>query len=116
VSTPKRIQLRRTKGYRKPEGAVVVTRPGNWGNPFTIEGALESDFAATEEAARALCVEAFRSVLVHGMQSEWWHFDSATRIEWMRDHLSHLRGRDLCCWCRPDEPCHADVLLELANS
>jgi hypothetical protein len=26
-----------------------------------------------------------------------------------------LRGRDLACWCPLDQPCHADVLLELAN-
>ncbi|TWG21369.1 uncharacterized protein DUF4326 [Actinoplanes teichomyceticus] len=25
-----------------------------------------------------------------------------------------LAGRDLACWCRPDEPCHAQVLLEVA--
>jgi len=26
-----------------------------------------------------------------------------------------LKGRDLACWCKPDESCHADVLLEIAN-
>lgn len=34
IEAPKRIQLQRTKGYRKPEGAVRVARPGKWGNPF----------------------------------------------------------------------------------
>lgn len=29
--------------------------------------------------------------------------------------LATLRGRDLACWCPLDLPCHADVLLELAN-
>lgn len=29
--------------------------------------------------------------------------------------LAELRGRDLACWCPLDQPCHADVLLELAN-
>jgi hypothetical protein len=29
--------------------------------------------------------------------------------------LPELRGHDLACWCKLDEPCHADVLLELAN-
>jgi hypothetical protein len=28
---------------------------------------------------------------------------------------SELRGKNLACWCKPDQPCHADVLLELAN-
>jgi hypothetical protein len=26
-----------------------------------------------------------------------------------------LRGKNLACWCKPGEPCHADVLLEIAN-
>ncbi len=28
---------------------------------------------------------------------------------------AELVGRDLACWCKPGDPCHADVLLELAN-
>jgi hypothetical protein len=31
------------------------------------------------------------------------------------DALGELRGKNLACWCKPGEPCHADVLLELAN-
>ena len=33
----------------------------------------------------------------------------------VREIVAALRGRDLCCWCPPDSPCHADVLLEIAN-
>jgi hypothetical protein len=29
---------------------------------------------------------------------------------------AELRGKDLACWCRLDQPCHADVLIELANA
>lgn len=32
--TPRRIQLRRTRGWRIPEGACSVARPGKWGNPY----------------------------------------------------------------------------------
>ncbi len=28
---------------------------------------------------------------------------------------AYLRGKNLACWCKLDQPCHADVLLELAN-
>lgn len=28
---------------------------------------------------------------------------------------AELRGHDLACWCALGQPCHADVLLELAN-
>lgn len=38
----------------------------------------------------------------------------------LREHLlanlSELRGKNLACWCRLDQPCHADVLLEKANT
>lgn len=30
--------------------------------------------------------------------------------------LSELRGKNLACWCRMGESCHADVLLEMANA
>ena len=33
----------------------------------------------------------------------------------MHKALPELRGKDLACWCKEGEPCHADVLLELAN-
>jgi hypothetical protein len=32
-----------------------------------------------------------------------------------RPPLDELRGKDLLCWCPLGSPCHADVLLELAN-
>lgn len=32
------------------------------------------------------------------------------------DRLHELRGHDLVCWCPLDSPCHADVLLELADA
>ena len=115
TASPKRIQLRRTRGWRKPDGAVVVARPSRWGNPFTIAGALESQFAETTEHARTLCVEAFASCIAHGRWSPWWAENAATRFDWMDCHLDELQGRDLACWCPLDQPCHADVLLELAN-
>jgi hypothetical protein len=34
---PQRIQLRRTKGWRKPQGAIVVSRPSKWGNPISVQ-------------------------------------------------------------------------------
>ena len=33
------MQLRRTKGWRLPDGAVVVARPTRWGNPFRVVSA-----------------------------------------------------------------------------
>jgi len=32
------------------------------------------------------------------------------------EDLTQLRGKNLACWCDDKGPCHADVLLELANA
>jgi ribosomal protein S27AE len=92
---PERIQLSRAKGWRKPEGAVVVARPSRWGNPFRVEPTREG---------RARAVRLFELHAV-GVTP----FTAAT--------LRHeLGGYDLACWCPLDQPCHADVLLALANA
>lgn len=111
---PVRIKRERTRGWRKPEGAVIVSRPSRWGNPFTVQGAFDSGYAATDREARALCAAAFESCMRRGELSPWWFADGADRFRWMADHVSELAGRDLCCWC-PDDLCHASVLLDLAN-
>ena len=33
----------------------------------------------------------------------------------IRDHIKDLAGKDLACWCRLDQACHSETLLELAN-
>ena len=117
---PRRIQLRRTKGWRKPEGAVVVSRPTRWGNPVRVlhrDGTWDVvgvDVHGPEIAVRIsrrdalqAAVDWYRSILTRpGKGGE---FDRQV----IRDHLA---GADLACWCKPDEPCHADVLLEIANA
>ena len=89
---PKRMQRSRRKGVRLPAGAVVVTRPTKWGNPHPLE-------LGREEA-----VHRYRQDLLAGRL--------AVTVD---DARQELRGRDLACYCALDEPCHADVLLELAN-
>ncbi|WP_242089217.1 DUF4326 domain-containing protein [Curtobacterium sp. DN_7.5] len=99
---PKRIQLSRRKGWRKPEGAIVVARPSKWGNPYCV-GDLTPVFRRDEwpeRYDRASAVQAYRETTAR-------HLRQAARSE--------LAGHDLACWCPLDQPCHADVLLELAN-
>lgn len=107
---PKRIQLKRTKGWRKPDGAIVVARPTKWGNPFTIAGAREAEYEGTDAQLRALCVEGFRGWLDG---DPYWQGNGGRQD--ILSSLGELRGHDLACWCPLDQPCHADVLLELAN-
>ena len=96
--TPKRIQRKRTRGWRMPEGAVYVGRPTRWGNPWTVG---HTDPWSGEPMSPADAVAAYR----YGMDTVSGH--GATIA---------LRGLDLACWCPLDQPCHADVLLELANA
>jgi hypothetical protein len=87
----KRIQRRRTRGWRMPEGAIYVGRPTRWGNPFPPERyGYDDDALAMYEAHVRLLIENSRP-----------------------DFIEPLRGKDLACWCKPSMPCHADVLLKL---
>jgi hypothetical protein len=87
-----RFQLRRAAGWRKPSGGVVVARPSKWGNPYPVA-----------EYGRTRAVQLYHAHLAE-------HPDLA-------DTARHeLTGRDLGCWCPLDAPCHADVLLYLANA
>ena len=99
---PQRIQLRRTKGWRKPEGAVVVTRSTRFGNPFT-------------EGDRATVVAQYRQ-WVTDPNAQPIQGKSRTFRPPTADDIASLRGKDLACYCPLDgQPCHADFLLELAN-
>lgn len=101
---PKRIQRKRTKGWRMPENAVSVTRPGKYGNPYRVgsqvlDWTTDRVITATEENILKLYEEfCRRGLLVINPQ-----------------YLEPLRGKDLACFCKEGAPCHADVLLRLAN-
>jgi hypothetical protein len=109
---PERIQLRRTKGWRKPRHVVVVSRPSKWGNPFRVDSlgdrvtrADGSSWKVAPGRARSFAVAQFGLALIDG--------ELSFTIDDIRNDLA---GYDLACWCPLDQPCHADVLLELANT
>ena len=105
---PRRIQLRRARRWRLPENAVNVARPGPWGNPFVVG----------KDGDRTYCVKLYR-ILLDGylcLSSEAEPEAQRAARRYVVAHIDELRGKDLACWCRLDgKPCHADVLLELAN-
>lgn len=110
---PTRIQLQRTKGWRMPENTVKVDRSSRWGNPFRADdayvagpGGKELGLKPFEKIGAAGAVHAFRTLMSTNMRME----PVKTRAL-----LEQLRGKNLACWCKPGAPCHADVLLELAN-
>lgn len=94
---PKRVQVRRVKGWRLPAGAVYVGRPTKFGNPFRA-----ADLPGGAEEA----VRRFEEWLLRSTEGR--NILAAARAE--------LRGKPLACWCRAGEPCHADVLLRLVNA
>jgi len=77
-----------------PENTVYVGRPTKWGNPYTVV-----DYRTAEEAAQAYKI-AFDCDILEFTQQDIW---------------KELEGKNLACWCPLDQPCHADVLLKLAN-
>src|SRR5271165_5018315 len=107
---PARIQLKRTKGWRKPSGAIVVCRPSRFGNPFRI-GMIVSEHGVLK--TKADCVEVYREWVLLMLSGSYGKRPEQAVL--MRKILHDLEGRDLACSCKPGEPCHADVLLELAN-
>lgn len=123
MSAPKRIQLRRTKGWRKPEGAVIVARPSRWGNPFAVGGLMGLDDSLALYRNLAKGVWSPQIPIERRWPDHYCGRIYLAHIEWserMGDHplhmvRSHLAGKDLACWCPLDAPCHADVLLEIAN-
>jgi hypothetical protein len=109
---PVRIQRRRTKGWRAPERAVYVGRGSRWGNPFVI--GVDADDQAHAVALHREWLE-HNSYDVHAptiTAEQRQAMDD--RRDWIITHAADLKGRDLLCWCVPELPCHADVLLELA--
>lgn len=107
-TNPHRVQLSRRKGFRLPGNTVVVARPTKWGNPFKVDSTC-----SREEAT-----ELHRSLLVEGKYRETESVSATAGALYaigVRAEIHKLKGKNLACWCSLDGPCHADVLLELAN-
>ena len=107
---PERIQLSRARGWRKPPGAIVVSRPSMWGNPFNWQDARD-EWGCTPGQARAGVVDIYRDWLSMKEPERFSAELRPARVAILAN-LSSLRGKALCCWCPTWTVCHADVLLE----
>lgn len=94
AAKPQRIQLRRTKGWKLPARTVRVGRPTPWGNPFSVQ-----------THGRTEALRLYRH----------WLDASLPGQEIKEKARQELRGLNLACWCPLDQPCHADILLAIAN-
>lgn len=88
---PVRVQRKRSRGWTMPPNTVYVGRPSEFGNPFpkSLYG---------EDGAIKLYESYLRKAIINGVID-----------------VNKIRGKNLSCWCNEDKPCHADVLLKLAN-
>jgi len=117
---PVREQLRRTKGWRMPENTVSVARPGRWGNPFQIGGWFKVGTGAGRpgfawlQAAEGYQDSTFTLVQTREQAVAMFRLYNE-RYPLLPIRFDPIRGKNLACWCPLDQPCHADVLLELAN-
>ena len=98
MSKPKRIQRSRAKDWKMPPNAIYVGRPTVWGNPYVVGSELMNGETLTAEKA----VKLYEQHIADNFSE--------------RDIRHCLHDKDLACWCALDEPCHADVLLRIANS
>ena len=87
MTAPKRVQQSRRKGA-SIGAAVSVAAPSKWANPYR------------HVRPRSVAVVLYRDL----------HLPSRPDLD-----PRELRGRSLACYCPRDQPCHADVLLDLAN-
>lgn len=106
MSAPIRIQRSRAKGWRMPANTISVSRPSEWGNPFIVG---EVDHVTGERIGdRAHAVRLF--------EQRWFNSGADWQGVMLDAARAALRGHNLACWCPLDQPCHADVLLRLANA
>ena len=96
---PRRIQRKRSKGWRMPDNTVYVGRGSKWGNPWFLDNWRPVKIKADD-----------------GVVSIEGSGDIHTVVKVYADHLhrelhsgkieiSDLRGKNLACWCPPDQPC-----------
>jgi hypothetical protein len=132
---PKQVQMSRQRPWRAEHpDAVICDRRSRYGNPFRVIGTPGHGgsvigpewFEAKDEWGRPRRRDeyaVYHSCSDYGLAVE--HavglFDTLCQVR-LRDSprrfeawIAPLRGRDLACWCGPDQSCHCDVLLRIAN-
>ncbi len=119
---PERIQLRRSRSWRLPDGAVHVARPGRFGNPILVADVAAQFPSLNRRQVATLVVRDFETLARRGTLSipNWRRADGQRGpITWTYPSVDEIRerlaGRDLACWCAIGDVCHADPLLFLAN-
>lgn len=114
IPPPHRVQRKRSRNWKMPENTVYVGRPSKWGNPFVVhgDGANMTPWMAATSFKHLLRTEKgwFPQPL------PWPKGKVPKVMTTIAEVKAELKGKNLACWCPLDQPCHADVLLKIANS
>lgn len=119
---PIRIQRQRIKGWKMPENTICITRGTDFGNPFKVGSWFMMGSGGDKMFAGFLFVQAspgcqdkrFTLIENNQMAVEW--FKRYIELyPYRADLMAKIKGKNLACFCKLDEPCHADVLLEIVN-
>src|SRR5262245_40580166 len=104
MTEPRRIQRKRTKGWRKPPGTICVTRPGKWGNPFKVGDVVTRDSELWKYVACTVPnPEEADSLPIRDAATAAWLY-----LAWFLDQrpdVTELAGRNLACYCPVGAPC-----------
>ncbi len=115
---PLRIQRKRVKGYKMPYNSISVTRPGRFGNPFSVE-----------KYGRDKAVELFERLFTEShimnftmehqldiQKSKFWQYWRQSNYMSTTDMVvKELAGKNIACFCKPDQKCHGDTYIKIAN-
>lgn len=128
----KRIQRKRSKGWKMPDNTIYVGRPTKWGNPFVTIQDMTYYFSerrlklrldplvycchkSTADAIQlyelAICAPLKIRVFIGGYDGRIIENYFITIL----NNLHELKNKDLACWCKLDKSCHADILLKFAE-
>lgn len=117
----KRIQRKRTKGWKMPENTVYVGRPTKWGNPFIIvklhDGywSVKTSYEDLFNTVIQICRPAYKTKLEAVNDAIKCYKVLVKEKGNFYFPLEEIKGKNLACFCSLSEPCHVDVLLELCT-
>lgn len=107
MTTPQRIQVywRHPGGHKDRNTTTDVSRNSRWGNHHPV--GTERPYKSCGYCDGALHTREKAIALYAQYLADNPH---------VRDQARHdLTGYDLACYCQPEQPCHADQLLTVAN-
>lgn len=91
-----------------PANTIKVDRSTRWGNPFIVG----------QNGTQQECVDMFRFMCAGNMCVSEGYETVERQKQFIANALQNiatLKGKNLACWCELTKPCHADILIEIAN-